>query len=97
MKIEVCEESRIVYYWLTREERDNHPELKTEYKNWKSKKYEVCTFISGSENLLDLTKDLLKHNKEVIAQNNVPDTKGTESDNLSFFIQSIFFDFGKNL
>lgn len=68
MTKEICESSRIVYYWLTREERDNNSELKNEYRNWATQGYKVCTFVSGSENLVDLTKDLLVHNKEVIAK-----------------------------
>ena len=76
---------------MTCEERDSNPDLKTEYRKWKSKKYKVCTFISGKENLVDLTKELLQHNKEVIAQNDNPDTTGNKSDNLSVFIDTTFF------
>ena len=67
---EICEATRIVCYWMTSEERDSNPELKTEYRNWKNQGYKVCTFVSGCGSLVDLTKDLLKHNKEVIAKQN---------------------------
>jgi len=72
LTVEVCEQTRIVYYWMTRQERDAKPTLKTEYHDWKSRGFKVCTFISGNESLVDLTKDLLKHNKEVIAKQNAP-------------------------
>lgn len=63
---EVCENPNIVYYWLTEEEKNNKKsKLETEYKNWKNKGYNVCSFISGKGNLVDLTKELLVHNREV--------------------------------
>ena len=89
MTKEICESTRIVYYWMTREERDNNPELKIEYRNWKKQGYKVCTFLSGRESLVDLTKDLLKHNKEVIAKQNATQSEGSIGDNLSFFIDII--------
>ena len=64
MTLEVCEKNRIAYYWLSREEKDNvdiQNGLKNEYGEWRSKGYKVCTFVSGSGNLVDLTKELLIH------------------------------------
>jgi hypothetical protein len=37
-------------------------------KEWKKKKFRVCTFISGKEQLIDLTKELLVHNQKVLAE-----------------------------
>lgn len=71
MTLEVCEKNRIAYYWLSREEKDNvdiQNELNDKYGEWRSKGYKVCTFVSGSENLVDLTKELLIHNKLIIAK-----------------------------
>lgn len=82
MTKEVCETNRIVYYWLTREERDNTPTLQEEYRKWKSDGYKVCTFFSGDGNLVDLTKDLLLHNKEVISRNSSETLSDEERNNL---------------
>lgn len=74
MTLEVCEKNRIAYYWLSREEKDNvdiQNGLKNEYGEWRSKEYKVCTFVSGSGNLVDLTKELLIHNKLIIAKKSV--------------------------
>ena len=66
---EICEKQKIVYYWMTKEERDSNQEMLTaEYKEWKKKKFRVCTFISGKEQLIDLTKELLVHNQKVLAE-----------------------------
>ncbi len=68
---EVCENQRIAYYWLSREEKDDdnmQKELNQKYKEWKNKGYKVCTFVSGSGNLVDLTKELLIHNKLAMAK-----------------------------
>lgn len=69
MTLEICEKTRIAYYWLTREEDETTKELlKPQFKDWKNKGYKVCVFISGTGNLVDLTKELLIHNKELAAQ-----------------------------
>ena len=66
---EICENQKIVYYWMTQDERDSNQEMLTvEYKEWKEKKFRVCTFISGKEQLIDLTKELLVHNQNVLAE-----------------------------
>lgn len=69
MKIDICNETKIVYYWITLEERgSNQDKLSAEYKEWSKKKYRVCTFISGKDNLTELTKELLIHNRNVLAE-----------------------------
>ena len=69
MTLEICEKTRIAYYWLTREEDETTKELlKPQFKDWKNKGYKVCVFISGTGNLVDLTKELLIHNKELAAR-----------------------------
>lgn len=78
MILEVCEKNRIAYYWLSREEKDNvdiQNELNYKYGEWRSKGYKVCTFVSGSENLVDLTKELLLHNKLIIAKKATEETE----------------------
>jgi len=72
--LEVCEEKKIAYYWLSKEEKENEElrqSLKPQYGEWKRKGYKVCVFLSGSENIVELTKELLVHNKEVLARKNV--------------------------
>ena len=78
MMLEVCEKNRIVYYWLTCEEKadeDLQNELQVKYKEWKQKAYKVCTFVSGGGNLVDLTKELLIHNKQVLAKKAVKEAE----------------------
>ena len=82
MIMEVCETTRIVYYWLTRDERDSMSTLNDDYRKWKSDGYKVCTFVSGDGNLVDLTKDLLVHNKEVIAHHHESNECEGEGNNL---------------
>lgn len=81
MTLEVCEKNRIAYYWLSREEKDNvdiQNKLKDKYGEWRSKGYKVCTFVSGSENLVDLTKELLIHNKLIIAKKAAEEAEQTD-------------------
>ena len=82
MTMEVCETTRIVYYWLSSDERDSSSTLNEDYRRWKSKGYKVCTFVSGDGNLVDLTKDLLVHNKQVVAQTQITTTCGGEGNDL---------------
>ena len=78
MMLEVCEKNRIVYCWLTREEKadeDLQNELQFKYIEWKQRGYKVCTFVSGGGNLVDLTKELLVHNKQVLAKKAVKEAE----------------------
>lgn len=71
MLVDVDENKKIVYYYLSREERDNkefRESLKPSYKEWKEKGYITCVFLSGDGDLLELTKELLIHNKMVLAK-----------------------------
>ena len=74
MEMEVSEKDRIVYYWLTNEEKEDtefRQSIKPQYGEWSRKGYKVCVFLSGRGNLVELTKELLVHNKHVIAKRNV--------------------------
>ena len=78
MNIEVSENEKIVYYWLSKHERDDlelRKVIKPEQREWKKKGYQVCVFLSGNESLIENTKELLLHNKEVIAaKSSLPNT-----------------------
>ena len=74
MILEVCDKNKIAYYWLSREEREDkalRESLKPDYRHWKAKGYKVCVFLSGKGDIVELTKELLIHNKEVLAAKNV--------------------------
>lgn len=40
--------------------------------------YKVCVFLSGKEDIVELTKELLIHNKQVLAEKNVKKAKERE-------------------
>lgn len=73
MILEVCEQNKIAYYWLSRagKEKALRESLKPDYRDWKAKGYKVCVFLSGKCNIVELTKELLVHNKEVLAAKGV--------------------------
>lgn len=74
MILEVCEQNKIAYYWLSRVEKEDkalRESLKPDYRKWKAKGYKVCVFLSGKGDIVELTKELLIHNKEVLAAKNV--------------------------
>ena len=74
MILEVCEQNKIAYYWLSREEREDtavRESLRPHYRDWKAKGYKVCVFLSGTGDLVENTKELLIHNKKVLAEKNV--------------------------
>lgn len=70
----VHESEKYVEIWLTRAESQDmvlRESLKPLFKEYKSKKYRVVVFSSGKGDLLELTKDLLKHTLEVNARKEV--------------------------
>ncbi len=60
MKVVVDDEKFVVEVWLMKGERDNS--IKDIIKNYKTKKYTVAIFCSGTHNLLDCTSALLVNN-----------------------------------
>lgn len=67
MKREICSEEKIVYYWMSQKEKIDptlQTSLRPEYAQWRKMRYKICVFTSGTENLVDLTKELLSHNKQ---------------------------------
>ena len=71
MEICVRDDSRMVEVWLTREENEDgqlRESLKPLYQRYKAQKYLVSVFLSGKEDLYDLTLDLLRNNRRWAAQ-----------------------------
>ena len=68
MRIHMDEEKRIAEIWLTKAESDDpsvEAKLKPFYKECKDHKYLAVVYRSGRESLLESTKDLLRHNRNL--------------------------------
>ena len=64
----VHDDMKLVEIWLTKAESEDEAvnrELEPLYAEYKKKKYRVVIFSSGKGDMLELTKDLLKHNLEL--------------------------------
>lgn len=64
----VRDDMKLVEIWLTKAESEDEAvnrELEPLYAEYKKKKYRVVVFSSGKGDMLELTKDLLKHNLEL--------------------------------
>ena len=65
MRIHMDEDKKIAEIWLTKAESDDpavDARLKPFYKECKDHKYLAVVYRSGREDLLETTKDLLRHN-----------------------------------
>ena len=68
MRIHMDEEKRIAEIWLTKAESDDpavEARLKPFYKECKDHRYLAVVYRSGRESLLETTKDLLRHNRNL--------------------------------
>lgn len=68
MRIHMDEEKRIAEIWLTKAESDDpavDARLKPFYSECKDHKYLAVVYRSGRESLLETTKDLLRHNRNL--------------------------------
>lgn len=68
MRIHMDEEKKIAEIWLTKAESDDpavDARLKPFYKECKDHKYLAVVYRSGRESLLETTKDLLRHNRNL--------------------------------
>ena len=68
MRIHMDEEKRIAEIWMTKAESDDpavDARLKPFYKECKDHKYLAVVYRSGRESLLETTKDLLRHNRNL--------------------------------
>lgn len=69
MNVEVNDEFKFAVVWLTNEEKENQKireNLKPLMTEYKQKKYKFVIMESGKQSLLELTKDLLNHNKNLV-------------------------------
>ena len=72
IELNIYDEQKYVSVWLTKAEAADHAlreRLQPLYSEYKQKKYRVVVFESGRGDLPMLTRDLLKHNIEISAQN----------------------------
>lgn len=70
MILEVYDKEKFACYWFSQEDLQDKELLKSlipEQKEWNKKGYRVCEFHSGIGDIVELTKELLIHNKEVLA------------------------------
>ena len=66
LEIEVIDRDKRVNIWLTKSESQNvelKESLKPIYRAYKAKKYLVAVYESGTENLEELTRELLLYNR----------------------------------
>ena len=68
MKVEVNDRFRFACVWLTNEEKENQQireKLLPLMAEYKAKKYKFVVYESGNGDLLEQTKELLSHNKNI--------------------------------
>ena len=68
MRIHMDVQKKIAEIWLTKAESDDpavEARLKPFYKECKDHKYLAVVYRSGRESLLETTKDLLRHNRNL--------------------------------
>ena len=74
MEIHVRENEKLIEVWLTRREREDAKckgKLEEIYSLGKEKRCLVAVFLSGQEELSDLTSALLRHNRDKLARQEV--------------------------
>lgn len=71
MEVRVHEDMKLVEVWLTRQEQADdilREQLRQMYQDYKSQKYVVAQFHSGSADLYAITRDLLIFNRKRIEE-----------------------------
>ena len=72
MQIDINVDFKFASVWLTSEEIDNQEimdSLAPYIADFRARKFKFVIYQSGKGNLLELTKDLLKHNKNLVLKN----------------------------
>ena len=74
MEIHVRENEKLIEVWLTNQEREKL-EIKEQmaeiYRQGKERRFLVAVFLSGREELDELTSALLRHNRDKLARQEV--------------------------
>ena len=81
LRMDICEESKIVELWLTKEEKNDpafRESLRPLYQKYKNEKYLVAVFLSGEADLYQQTRDLLLYNRRRQAEKAVRAEKRSE-------------------
>lgn len=84
MFMEVDKKVKIAYYWFLKEEKDDNEfreSLRHEYRQWNQKGYKGVNFLSGTEDLIQNTTELLFHNRDVMGENEIANEVKTWNDN----------------
>ena len=79
MQIQVHEDKRIVCVWLTKDESSDKAtpaQIKNVIALFRPKKYLVVIFRSGTQELTESTRELLRYNRRLIAEREVLAEKG---------------------
>jgi hypothetical protein len=74
----VHDDMKLVEIWLTKAESDDdvfRRKLEPIFAEYKKKKYRVVVFSSGKGDMLEFTKDLLKHNLELSVRKELEEEK----------------------
>lgn len=78
MEIYVRDDEKLIEVWLTKQEREKL-EIKEQmaeiYRQGKEKRFLVAVFLSGQEELGELTSALLRHNRDKLARREVEQRK----------------------
>ena len=78
MEIDIKNELGVVAIWLTNTEKQDEEiqkRLKWIYESFKLTGYNVAVFCSGTENLADVTSDLICYNRKRIAEKEVEESQ----------------------
>ena len=79
MQIQVHEDKRIVCVWLTKDESSDKAtpaQIKNVIALFRPKKYLVVIFRSGTQELTESTRELLRYNRRLTAEREVLAEKG---------------------
>ena len=74
MQIQVHEDKKIVCVWLTKDESSDAAtpaQIKNVIAQFRSKKYLVVIFRSGTQELTESTRELLRYNRRLSAEREV--------------------------
>ena len=70
MELDIHKDKKIICIWLPRSEADYEPSafVRAVFSEYKKLRYSVAILKSGIEDLTELTADLLKYNRRLMAK-----------------------------